>query len=52
MDTEMNMEEMEYLRRISTPRLSTQKITVDNNVLEFEINLSANEMEYLHITYK
>ena len=52
MDTEMNMEEMEYLKRISTPRLSTQRITVDKNVLEFEVKLSANEIEYIHVTYK
>lgn len=52
LEAELNLEEMDYLKRISTPRLSTQKIEVERNVLEFDINLRENEIQYLHITYK
>lgn len=51
METELNMREQNYLERICTPRLSIQKVTVDHNLLEFDIVLEPNEIQYLHITY-
>ena len=52
LDIVLNMEEQDYLKRISTPRLYTQKINVDMNILEFDISLKPNEIQYINITYK
>ncbi|MGL5435661.1 MAG: GH39 family glycosyl hydrolase [Lachnospiraceae bacterium] len=52
METQLTMQEQDYLKRISTPRLSAQEICVENHVLEFELTLKPNEMRYTQIVPK
>ena len=49
MDTELRMEELNYLEKVC-PRMFIRKQNIDRNVLEFDIELEPNEVQYLHIT--
>nr|WP_253201839.1 helix-turn-helix domain-containing protein [Clostridium sp. DSM 17811] len=49
---DLGKDEIEYLKRISTPRLSIKRCKVDENVLNLEINLTAHEFSMIHISYK
>jgi beta-xylosidase len=49
MDTELRMEELNYLEKIC-PRMFIQKQYAEKNRLEFDIELEPNEVQYLHIT--
>lgn len=51
LEKELNMQEMEYLERISIPRLQIRHQEVCRNVLEFEYTLAPNEIRSLHIIY-
>lgn len=46
---ELSINEQDYLQRISTPRLVNQQMKVDNNHLEFSLQLAPHEIRYLHI---
>ncbi|MCD7886385.1 MAG: helix-turn-helix domain-containing protein [Clostridiales bacterium] len=48
-DTELRMEEMNYLERVF-PRIFIHKQYAEKNALEFDIGLEPNEVQYLHIT--
>jgi len=48
-EEEMSLSEQEYFKRISTPKLLNTQITVNNHMLDFNIQLKANEFRYLHI---
>ncbi|MGN0293576.1 MAG: helix-turn-helix domain-containing protein [Lachnospiraceae bacterium] len=49
-DLELRKAEQNYLKRICTPRLFVQKQYAEQGVLEFDIELEPNEVQYLHIT--
>lgn len=49
MDTEIRMEELNYLERV-WPGMFIHKQYTEKNTLEFDIELEANEVQYLHIT--
>lgn len=44
-------EEQNYLDKITTPKLSSQKYLVDHHKLDFETVLNPNEIQYIHITF-
>ncbi|EHL5826519.1 TPA: helix-turn-helix domain-containing protein [Listeria monocytogenes] len=48
-ESEMSLTEQDYFKQISRPRLLNTQITVNNKMLDFKINLKANEFRYLHI---
>lgn len=50
MEVELRAEELRYLERVSTPHLSIQILRAKKGVLEFDIELEPNEVQYLHIT--
>lgn len=52
LEKELNMQEQEYLERISVPRLQIRHQKVTRKVLEFEYTLAPNEICYLHIIYE
>lgn len=45
----LNAQDIDYLRRISTPRISIYEYVVSNHVLEINIALNPHEMQYVHI---
>ena len=49
MDTEIRMEELNYLERV-WPGMFIHKQYTEKNTLEFDIELEPNEVQYLHIT--
>ena len=49
-DLELRTAEQNYLKRICTPRLFIRKQYTEQGVLEFDIELEPNEVQYLHIT--
>lgn len=51
LEKELNMQEQEYLERISIPRLQIRYQKVTRRVLEFEYTLEPNEIRHLHIIY-
>lgn len=51
-ERDLNMEEQEYLNRISTPKLTIQEMKADRNFLELDLVLKANEIRSLHISYR
>jgi len=51
LESHLTMDEQDYLKRICTPRLSTQKYIVDNQTLNFSIALEPNEIRFIHVNY-
>lgn len=51
-EEKLNLSEQNYLKRISTPKLLSTNLTVENHVLDFNIQLKPNELRYLHIFAK
>lgn len=51
-DEKLNLSEQNYLKRISTPRLLNSYVTVENHILDFNIQLKPNEFRHLHIFSK
>lgn len=43
--------EIEYLKRITTPRIQIRTCQVSRNVLNFETRLRPQEIQYIHISY-
>ena len=52
MESELSMREQQYLEKVSTPRLSSKRVTVSNHVLMFKTVLKPNEIQYLHVMYR
>ena len=50
--TTANKEEIEYLKRVCTPRLSVIRCDVSDNVLNIEAALEPNEIQYIQIMYQ
>lgn len=46
---DLNESDIDYLRRISTPRISVYEYEVSNCTLELSISLEAHEMQCIHI---
>ncbi|MGN6711979.1 GH39 family glycosyl hydrolase [Anaerocolumna jejuensis] len=49
---EANKEEIEYLKRVCTPRLSVIRCEVNDNILHVEATLESNEIQYIKIMYQ
>lgn len=45
----LNAQDIDYLRRISTPRISIYEYSVNNNVLEINVSLEPHEIQHIHI---
>jgi len=50
MESDLNIDELEYINRICTPQLAIKKYSVDKNVMGLKIYLEPNEMQYLDIS--
>jgi beta-xylosidase/AraC-like DNA-binding protein/mannose-6-phosphate isomerase-like protein (cupin superfamily) len=47
----LTMQEVEYLKRICTPYIQIKEYDVKGNTLDFQVNMKAQEIQYIHITY-
>ncbi|MGB4661669.1 MAG: helix-turn-helix domain-containing protein, partial [Mobilitalea sp.] len=47
----LTKQEVEYLKRISTPYIQIKECEVRNNLLNFEALIQAQEIQYIHISY-
>ena len=45
----MTKDDIEYLKNICTPSISMQYYNVDNDVLNFELKLIPNEVDFVQI---
>lgn len=52
MEPELTMEELEYLNKINAAKISIREMEVIQNVLDFDLILEPNEIQYLYITCK
>ena len=50
-DAPLSREDVEYLKRICTPRIQIQENIVDNHILNFEVQLKPQEIRYISIGY-
>ncbi|MGB8455498.1 MAG: helix-turn-helix domain-containing protein [Anaerocolumna sp.] len=50
--TAANKEEIEYLKRVCTPRLAVKKCEVKDTLLHIEVELEPNEFQYIQILYQ
>ncbi len=50
--TAANKEEIEYLKRVCTPRLSVKRCEVKDTVLSIEAELEPNEIQFIRILYQ
>jgi beta-xylosidase/AraC-like DNA-binding protein len=50
--SDLGKDEIEYLKRISTPRLSLKKCAVNEAVLNLEVTLTPNEFKIIHISLR
>lgn len=51
MDSDMIYEDIEYLEKICEPALLVNKIRPKDGILEFDITMDPNEVQYLHVTH-
>lgn len=51
LETELNMQEQDYLKKICVPRLQIRRQKTVKNVLTFDMMLAPNEICYLHLIY-
>lgn len=49
---ELTAEDLRYLYRVTTPRLTMRTCTAENGRLSFEVELEPNEIVYLHASYQ
>ena len=47
----MNKEDIDYLKRICTPRITIKSCTVKDNTLMIDTVLDVQEIQYIHLTY-
>jgi beta-xylosidase len=47
----LTIQEVEYLKRICTPSIQIKECDVKNKNLNFEVNIKAQEIQYIHISY-
>lgn len=52
MEPELTMEELDYLKKVNAAKLLIQETIVRNNMLEFDVLMEPNEIQYLHIFCK
>jgi beta-xylosidase/AraC-like DNA-binding protein len=50
MSLDLRQSELEYLAKVSTPHMYIQKMKSEAGVLEFDVDLEPNEVQYLHVT--
>jgi len=48
--SDLTQNDIGYLKNICIPRLEIRKCQVTQGILEFDLNLEPNEMQYIHIT--
>jgi len=49
---DIDKDEIDYLKRISTPRLTIKRCDVDEEILNFEVTLAPHEFNVIHISYR
>ncbi|MCF0127741.1 MAG: hypothetical protein HUJ70_04185, partial [Pseudobutyrivibrio sp.] len=49
-DAELAAEDLEYLERVSIPRMTTQLISTKNGRIAFDLILEPNEICYVHMS--
>lgn len=49
---ELDKDEVDYIKRISTPRLNIKQCTVEEEVLNLEVTLTPHEFSVIHISYR
>lgn len=49
---ELNLEDINYLKRISIPRMIIHTVEAVRDVISFDTILDANEIQFIHTTYK
>lgn len=49
---DLGKDEVDYLKRISTPRLSIKQCIVDEELLNLEVTLTPHEFNIIHISFK
>lgn len=49
--TELTKVEVDYVKRVATPRIQIRHCQVTNGVLNFETRMVAQEIQYIHISY-
>lgn len=47
----LTKQEVDYLKRISTPYIQIKEYEVRNHTLNFEVHIKAQEIQYIHISY-
>ncbi len=50
-DALLNREDVEYLKRICTPRIQIRQYQATSHTLNFETKMKAQEIQYIHISY-
>lgn len=51
LNNQLTKQEVDYLKRICTPFIQIREYEVKNQVLNFEVKIKAQEIQYLHISY-
>lgn len=49
---DLDKDEIDYLKRISTPRLTIKRCDVDEKILNFEVTLAPHEFNIIHISFR
>ena len=52
METDLSLEELDYLRAMSVPRIEMQNVIVSEGTLLLDITMEPNEVRYIYITAK
>ncbi|WP_281550016.1 GH39 family glycosyl hydrolase [Murimonas intestini] len=47
----LSRQEIDYIKRVCTPRIQIRQCQVNSNVLNFETKMRAQEIQYIHISY-
>jgi len=51
LNNQLTKQEVDYLKRICIPHIQIKEYEVRDNVLNFTVNMKAQEIQYLHISY-
>lgn len=51
LSNQLTKQEVDYLKRICTPFIQIKEYEVTNQILNFEVLIKAQEIQYLHISY-
>ncbi len=51
LNKQLTKQEVDYLKRVCTPYIQIREYEVKNQILNFDVKLKAQEIQYLHISY-